>query len=321
VQPVVMCAGILIADVFVPPLDALPAAGELLTTEDFVVDAGGCAANTATCLAGLGVPAAVAGCVGNDVFGAFIRSRLQEKGIDTRALKISSTHGTSKTVILPVDGEDRRYIHTIGANADFAAEDLERSMLPDATVLYVGGYLILPAMDGAGLARAMRSARDRGIRTVLDIAVPGGSSAPSLDALTPVLPHVDVFMPNIDEAAALSGENDPGRQARIFLDLGCPTVVITCGADGALLMTNSQTIIVPAAGMTAVDGSGAGDAFAAGFILGLVEGWELDEALRFAGVVGASACTQLGCTAGVFTRREATTYLQENPLPLRASQC
>jgi sugar/nucleoside kinase (ribokinase family) len=130
-----------------------------------------------------------------------------------------------------------------------------------------------------------------------------------------------VFMPNLDEAAALSAEDDPGRQARIFLEMGCPTVVITCGADGALLMTDSDTITAPAARMTVVDGSGAGDAFAAGFIVGLIEGWDLADALSFASVVGASACTQLGCTAGVFTRRQATTYLQENPLPLRASQC
>jgi sugar/nucleoside kinase (ribokinase family) len=321
VQPVVMCAGILIADLFVPPMSALPAAGELLTTEDFAVDAGGCAANTAACLAKLGVSAAVAGCVGNDVFGAFIRSQLRDRGVDTRALKTSSTHATSKTVILPVIDEDRRYVHTIGANADFTAEDLERSLLTDTTVLYVGGYLILPGMKGADLARVMRSARDRGIRTVLDIAVPGSTPAPSLDTLAPVLPHVDVFMPNLDEAAALSAEDDPGRQARIFLEMGCPTVVITCGADGALLMTDSDTITGPAARMTVVDGSGAGDAFAAGFIVGLIEGWDLADALSFASVVGASACTQLGCTAGVFTRRQATTYLQENPLPLRASQC
>ena len=70
--PSIVCAGILVADIFVPPLPALPEAGELLATDDFLIDTGGCAGNVATGLAKLGTATAVAGKVGKDVFGDFI---------------------------------------------------------------------------------------------------------------------------------------------------------------------------------------------------------------------------------------------------------
>jgi sugar/nucleoside kinase (ribokinase family) len=69
-----------------------------------------------------------------------------------------------------------------------------------------------------------------------------------------------------------------------------------------------------------VDGSGSGDAFAAGFLLGLSEGWPAEETLRFASAVGASACQRLGCTTGVFTRGEAGAFLQRHPLDIREAR-
>src|SRR5215472_14427451 len=118
-QPSVVCAGILVADLFVPPLEQLPTQGNLVVTEDFLVQPGGCAANTAISLAKLGVSVSVAGKVGTDFFGDALERDLLARGVGTETLQRSTRFGTSKTVILPVIEEDRRYIHTIGANADF----------------------------------------------------------------------------------------------------------------------------------------------------------------------------------------------------------
>jgi sugar/nucleoside kinase (ribokinase family) len=81
-------------------------------------------------------------------------------------------------------------------------------------------------------------------------------------------------------------------------------------------MSTQKTLEAPAFPVEVVDVSGAGDAFAAGFIVGLLEQWPPEDALRFASVIGASACTKLGCTSGVFTREEAETYIQTHPLPI-----
>lgn len=306
--PPVLCAGLVVADLFIPPLSRLPSAGELMATEDFLADSGGCAANVATALAKLGVQTAVAGKVGRDVFGDFITQDLERKGVATQGIAHSNAHGTSKTVILPVAGQDRRYIHTFGANADFCADDIPQAQLSQARVFYVGGYLILPGLKPDDLCALFREVRQHGARTVLDVVVPAGDE-PVFAALAQVLPHVDFFLPNDEEAQRLTHETNPDNQASRFLDAGCNTVVITQGARGSLLLSARERIEQPAFPVNVIDPSGAGDAFAAGLILGLLEGWPAGRTLRFATAMGASACTALGCNAGLFTRAQAEAFI------------
>ena len=316
--PSVVCAGILVADLFVPPLERLPLEGDLVVTEDFLVQPGGCAANTAIALAKLGISVSVAGKIGKDTFGDSVERDLQTSGVRTDALRRSSSYGTSKTVILPVIGEDRRYIHTIGANADFTVDDIAFPLAMQAQVFALGGYFVLPRLEPLRFADLLDSMRKNGVRTVLDIVVPASTDHPTLDDLRPILPFIDVFVPNAEEAAILTGETDPGKQAELFLRAGCNITIITRGKDGALLMSAHETLEAPAFPVEVVDVSGAGDAFVAGFIVGLLDQWSLADSLRFASVIGASACTQLGCTAGVFTRTEAETYIQTHPLTIKS---
>ena len=148
---------------------------------------------------------------------------------------------------------------------------------------------------------------------MFDVVAPSGRAL-SLDDVAGVLPEVDYFVPNDDEAAALTGESDPRRQAERLLELGAGTVIVTMGERGLVAASRDETIELPAPRVDVVEPSGAGDAFAAGLVYGLLQGWALRRCLEFAGVIGASACTRLGCTAGLFTRAEADDYL-ENACP------
>lgn len=306
-QPEVVCAGVLVADVFVPPLECLPAAGELVATDDFLIDAGGCAANTATCLTKLGVSVAVTGAVGTDIYGDFVVQNLGAKGVSTSALRRTET-GTSKTVILPVRGEDRRYIHTFGANAEFRVQDIPRALVVDSRVLCVGGYLILPAFEPGELADLFALARQQGVVTVLDVVVTDGGGG--WEELAPVLPHVDLFTPNDNEAQILTGEKEPERQAQRLHEAGCHTALVTLGAEGVVIADADGVRRVSGLAVDVVDGSGAGDAFAAGLIGGVLDGQSIADAVRLASAVGASACTRLGCTAGVTSRADADAFLE-----------
>lgn len=313
----VLCVGILVADVFVPPLVRLPAAGELLATDDFLIQPGGCAANTAIALGRLGVPAAVCGCVGEDLLGDYVESDLRARGIDTSGIRRASGYPTSKTVIVPVVGEDRRFIHTFGANAALTARDIEPGALEAADVVYVGGYLVLPSLREDELAARLSEARAHGARVVLDVAVPAGSEL-SLDAAGKLLPLADYFVPNADEARALTGESEPSGQAERLLERGARVVVVKLGERGAYVRSAHGAFEVPAPPVEVVEPSGAGDAFAAGLVVGILEGWDLERTVRFASVLGGSACTALGCWGGVFTRPQAEAYLEAHPLPVRA---
>jgi sugar/nucleoside kinase (ribokinase family) len=307
-----LCVGILVADVFVPPLERLPAAGELLATDDFLLQPGGCAANTAIALGKLGVRAAVCGRVGDDLLGDFVERDLRSREIDTGGVRRTEGYGTSKTVIIPVVGEDRRFIHTFGANAALTAGDIEPAALETAEVIYVGGYLILPSLREDELAERLREARARGTRIVLDVAVPVGQTLPA-DAASLLLPLADYFVPNVDEARALTGESDPRRQAERFLEHGANAVVIKLGERGAYVRSGEEAFEVLAPPVEVVEPSGAGDAFAAGLMVGILEGWELERSVRFASVIGGSACTALGCWAGVFTRAQAEEFIAAHP--------
>jgi sugar/nucleoside kinase (ribokinase family) len=309
----VLCAGILVADLFVPPLQRLPREGELLKVDRMLLDTGGCAANTATDLARLGVRAGVAGRVGADSFGDFIRADLGRKGIaDVSGIRVSSERPTSQTVILPVTGQDRRYIHSPGANAAFSLADVDMDAALAARVLYVGGYLLLPGLSAQGLAGLFREARKRGVRTVLDVA--GVDPDLGMEPLSSVLPHTDAFLPNEDEAALITRQEDPRRQSAVLMDAGAGTVIITRGARGALARTRGTLLEAGAFTVDVVDGSGSGDAFDAGYIVGMLEGWDLERSIAFASAVGASCCTRLGCTAGVFDRGQAERFIADHPL-------
>ena len=314
----VACFGILVADMFVPPLAALPAAGELVATDDFLVAPGGCAANVAVALRRLDVPVAVGGRVGDDLFGELVRRDLGAHGIDTSGILTTPGIGTSKTVIVTVAGEDRRYLHTFGANAAFTADDILAGAFATAEVIYVGGYLVLPSLREDELAARLAEARARGAAVILDVVAPSGTR-PSLAEMGRLLPQVDYFIPNHDEARAITGEDEPHRQAELLAGHGARTVMIKLGERGLHVLGGAGEFELDAPPVSVVEPSGAGDAFAAGLAVGILEGLPLEETARLASVLGASACTALGCAAGVFTRAQADAFLREHPLPVRAA--
>ena len=314
-----VCLGIFVADIFSPPLPEPPAPGQLVVVDDLPLDAGGCAVNTGVSLTRLGARVALIGKVGNDVFGDFIINLMAAKGLETSGIRRSETRPTSRTMVIPVLGQDRRFIHAFGANAELTIEDVDLDLVAQGQVLYVGGYLGLPRFDQAALAELFAFARAQGVRTVLDVIVPATATYGLDDVLGRVLPLTDVFLPNDDEAALLTGERDPEKQAAAFLARGCGTAVITMGERGVLAKTATRTVRAPAFAVNAVDPSGAGDAFDAGFIIGLLEGWDVVRTVEFACAVGASATMKLGCTPGVFTRPEAYAFLAENRLPVSVS--
>src|SRR5271169_5583371 len=112
-----LSVGILVADHLCAPIAHAPAAGELVLSDRLQLNIGGCASNAAMDMARVGVRVGVVGCVGEDIFGQFVVDTLRSGGVETSSIKRLADVGTSGTLIVNVAGEDRRFIHTIGANA------------------------------------------------------------------------------------------------------------------------------------------------------------------------------------------------------------
>jgi len=315
-MPDVACLGLLIADVFGSPVDAVPEAGELSLIDRYLPTVGGCAANTAVDLVRLGRSSSILGKVGDDLFGDFVLRELQRRGVEPSFVSRTPDHPTSFTYIMNVRGQDRRYIHCSGASAHLSFSDVNLKALEGARAVHIGGFFALPSFDTAQLVKLLREARRRGLMTILDVVIPAGTR-PSLDELGDVLPLTDAFLPNHDEARVLTGQEDPRRQAEILsrLNPDC-AVVITLGRSGAVARRGREVVQTSAFKVDSVDESGGGDAFDAGFIVGQLEGWSLEESLRFASAAGASCSRAIGCHDGVFTFDEARDFIARNSLAI-----
>src|SRR5262245_52793683 len=123
-----------VTDHLCTPIARLPAAGELISVDELVLNIGGGAANAAVHLARLGVRAAICARVGDDTFGRFATETLVANGIDVTALKVDHRRATSQTLIINVRGEDRRFIHSVGANLGFLTADLDAVLNPPPRV-------------------------------------------------------------------------------------------------------------------------------------------------------------------------------------------
>lgn len=308
------CVGILVADMLCGPIGALPRPGQLLTVDDIPIKAGGCAANVAIDLARQEVSAAVVGCVGRDVAAQAPLAALREHGVDCDGVIESDRLATSKTVILLVAGEDRRYIHSFGANAALTVGHIRREWVARLRVFYLGGLFVLPGIATDELVELLEFCRRSGVVTVVTVAVPQPFG--QMKDLIRLLPMIDYFLPNDDEARLFTRRENPVDQAAALQEAGAKTAIVTCGARGAVAARGRQRWRCAAYDMPIVDPSGCGDAFAAGVVTGVVRGWEMPRMLRYASALGASAVRAVGTTDGVFRAGEAEAYVSGDSLDL-----
>jgi len=311
-----LCAGILFADHVCSPIERIPDAGELVVPEAMQLLLGGCAANTAVDLARVGGRVVVAGCVGDDAFGQFILDALSSGGIDTGCIRRIDGVGSASTMVINVAGTDRRFISTPGANSMMTVENIPTEFVSGARVFYVGGYLMLPGLETDAMVDLFRAARAAGTTTVLDVV--GVSADDGFARLSRLLSESDVFLPNDDEARLLTGQSDPVRQAEIFRDAGAATVVITRGERGTVLVGDGVRLRAGAYPTTFVGGTGAGDAFDAGYIAGLLAGEDPAGCIRWGSALGASCVRAAGASESVFDRREAEDFMKRHALPVEA---
>jgi len=136
-----LCLGILFADVVCQPISHLPAAGELVPTDRVELSLGGCASNVAINLSRFDLSVGLSGCIGDDAFSDYIAQTLTNvPGVDISRLRRVPNMGPGTSMIINVQGEDRRFVSTNGANAEYHLNDLPQEWLVPETILYIGGF-------------------------------------------------------------------------------------------------------------------------------------------------------------------------------------
>ncbi|MGD9496059.1 MAG: carbohydrate kinase family protein [Armatimonadota bacterium] len=293
----VVCVGILVADVWGRPIDSQPQRGRLMLVDEIGLGVGGCAANAGLALAKLGIETGIMGKVGDDGFGEFVREEIAAHGIDTSGIRTTTERGTSATMIMVDSAGERTFMHCIGANATMRPEDIDMEQVREAEIFLFAGALVMPGFDGDPAAGVMKAAKQAGTTTCLDVV--WDDTGRWMELLEPVLPHTDIFLPSLAEAVEITGESEPEAVAEVLMDHGVRIVGLKMGERGCYVRAADREVWADAYPVEVVDGTGSGDAFVAGFLTGVLHGWDLQDVARFANAVGALCVTAAGTTAGL----------------------
>jgi sugar/nucleoside kinase (ribokinase family) len=224
--------------------------------------------------------------------------------VDVSGLVRKEGQQTSASVIPVRPNGDRPAWHCIGANGVLTLDDL--SSLGGHDFVHLGGPEFL---GGEAAGRVLKSARDRGATTSLDILAPGDPDM--LAWVADALPHTDYLLPNDEQVLGFTGASSLEEGARALLERGVGCVAVTQGAKGALVVTADEAFEVPAYDVEVVDTTGCGDAFSAGFLRGLSLGGDLRTAARLGCATAAQVAQGLGTDAGSYTLESVQAFEQE----------
>lgn len=301
-------------------IDAYPSPETLANILSERQGTGGAPYNVLINLAKMGVsfPLFGAGLVGRDALGEHIIADCRRHQIDTRHLQVTSAAPTSYTdVMTETKGGRRTFFHNRGANAHWDGATLDFSRFK-ARIFHLGYLLLLDALDapdkkfGTKAARLLAAAQDAGLKTCVDMV--SEDSDRFARVVAPALKHTDYVIVNEFEAGKTTGFRPRDAQGRIdpvsmrhaagsMLQMGVRECVFIHFPEGGFVRTRrgedrwQSSLNVPERVIAGT--AGAGDAFCAGVLLGLHEGWELPECLRAAVCAAAMSLTEPTCTDGM----------------------
>ena len=294
------------------PFTAVPPEGGCYPLEELTLAVSGAAGTAAIAAAKMGLKTLAVGGVGEDLMGEWVRRRLRDFGVDTSGLQSHKAWRTSSSIVTTRRDGSRPALHMFGATGDFVVSDAMLPGIVDAKVFHAGGVGLMHAMDTGRTAEVMRAAKASGATTTVDVFA---GSPDDLAAVADVLPCTDYFLPSIEEARALSGQSGHADAARFFLDRGALACVLTLGAQGAYYHDREgRAFHMPAFDVAVKCTCGCGDAFNAGFAVGLVKGFDIETTVRFAQATAALNATGLGSQAGVESFEHTLAFCRATPI-------
>lgn len=307
----VVCIGVLVADVIVYPVNTMPRRGLLNRVERISLHMGGCAMSAAIDMSKLGLKTALLGMVGNDSLGDFLKDSLVRNNVNIDGLVTDKVSQTSASVVLSDNTGERTFLHYIGVNGIFGMSDIKWEVIENSAIVFIAGTMLMDTFDGEQCASVLRRCKEMGKITVLDTA--WDAKGRWMKLLGQCMPYIDIFLPSIEEARGISGKSQPKEIADVFFKKGVKQVVIKLGGKGCYMRESkdAEGVIIPAYSVKAVDTTGAGDSFCAGFITGISRGMSFTECGRFANAVGAHCVSEIGATTGIRSINDILAFMGE----------
>lgn len=319
----------------------LLAQGRLTESSEFVIYLGGAVGNTGLALKRMGQPVRLMSKVGDDRVGAIVQSLLADERVESSLTVVSGMRSTA-SIALAIPGRDKSTIHLRGAAQSFGAGDFTAEVFHDTGLFHFGYPLTMPGLyrrEGEGLVQMLEQAKAAGAVTSVDTCLPDLKAEPGQVDWQPILkralPHVDLFLPSLEEALYMTDreqyirriqacgtadllpcvtENEIRALADTMLQYGAKIVLLKCGSRGLYLRTAGREALSSLLPQPMVDAwsqrelwekphwvdevrstTGAGDTAVAGFLCALRKGLMPGDALKLA------ACAAARCVASYDT--------------------
>ena len=292
----------------------IPVVGETVLGSDFQIHPGGKGANQAVAVARLGYPVRLIGRLGNDTFGAELRTHLEKAGVEITGVATSDGASGVAVVVVSERGENS-IVLTPGANSKVTPEDIDANISILRSAGMVLAQLEIPLETVEYLASIC--AREN-VPLILD-------PAPARDLPPDIFKNIAWFTPNQTEAAFYLGNKHsesnpltPAEMAKVLLSNGCRGVVLKMGAHGTYLGSQEGIgRLVPAFSVDAIDTTAAGDAFNAGFATALMLGKSPLDSAVFAAAVAAISVTRTGAQPSMPSMAEVEAFMKDESLRIR----
>ncbi|MCP4261871.1 MAG: adenosine kinase [Planctomycetes bacterium] len=266
-------------------LDSAVKAGKLQTA------AGGSATNTVHGISKLGGRTGFCGKVANDILGALYIAHMQQSGIVFNGKAVQGMTGTC--VVLISDDAQRTMLTCLGISGGIDYEDIDEELLKHSRYLYLEGYLFESECAGRTMLRAVAAARKNGVKIALT-ASDANCVERHHDLLVQLIQNdVDLLFANVQEARVLSDTNDDEEALRV-LSGWCEGVAVTDGEHGSMVSFNGEVTKIAPYSVSALDTTGAGDAYAAGLLYGISSGHTIRESGMIASLFSAKVVSQIG---------------------------
>lgn len=306
-SPLVVSLGAHIIDVLGRPVTAIPPGQGSAVLEEIRLTAAGTAAGTSVDLARLGARVVAMGAIGTDALASLLVSLLDGYGVATGLLARKPGVQTSATMLPIRPSGERPALHVPGASPYLEAADVDLGVVGAADVLHVGGPDALGPFLGAPLASVLAAARAHGTLVTMDLLRPGDPA--TFRRLLPLLPSIDFLLPNADQLVALTAAPDLDAAIKAVLAAGAGAVAVTLGAAGSRVVAGGTDVALPALPAAVVDTTGCGDAFSAGFIIGICRGWDPVAAAWLGTAAAALVAQGLGSDAGLADFGQTMAFL------------
>ena len=302
--------GTALVDSIIKGFDPKPVSASGYRAESGTLSVGGEAVNGAIAAAKLGVRTAILCSLGNDSAGTLVTAALEANGVDTGRIVRSDEHPTPVTTMFVRDDGSRQSITNTAHRYHFHPE----RFLGDLTgvrAVVLGSLFRAPFDDPEVISAVLKAVKSQGILIAADTKLPNFRFL-SLADLKEVLPLIDYITPNEDEARYYTSKSDPQEMAEVFLSSGVKNVIIKLSAKGCYFQNAERSLRLPPLRVEAVDATGAGDTFLAGFLASLLNGASVQEALLVANACGAICTTKVGAAAALRDRAQVLHFLESH---------